>query len=660
MRGRFRVPLFVVAAALLGLIVLLATLQYRWLGQISNAERDRMRASLGTRTTEFAHEFDGEITRAYLLYQVEPLQPGDNLAARIAARVDRWQATARYPRMIKDLYFVQVGSDGVATLRRYDPAGHFLEPAEWPPALEARGRDLVAPRVPPQPGTFFVRTVSGPVWEDVPAVVVPTPYVITAEHGATTEMRFFPPQMAYTVLVLDRDYMIGEMLPSLAQKHFRGTGDGFDYKLAVVSAKTNDLLYHSADDFSPKRNDAVDASADLLQLRLQDFGSIAAEVRRFTSTAAFIGSTAQPSGKQSPGAPTIRQWVNVAPGGGDVTVRDNAPLSIVVQQQSPGARGAGLADALGAVNARLSTSVPGWRLLVTHPSGSLETAVTRARRRNLVVSSSILAILGASVGLLVLSTRRAQELARRQMEFVAAVSHELRTPLSVIRSAGDNLADGVVRDDAQIRKYGDLVRNEGRRLTEMVEQILEFAGIQSGQRAFALRPVGVRALIEDVVSASSALVEAARIQVEWNMPPALPPILGDEIALRRVFQNLIGNAIKYGATGGWIGVTGRTTDRDVVVTVADRGIGISPVDQPHIFEPFFRAPAVIEAQIQGAGLGLSLVKRIVEAHGGRIGVHSAPGEGSEFTVTLPAATEEPVGRAALAGAQSASTAGSHS
>ena len=118
MRGRVRVPLFVVAVALLGLIVLLATLQYRWLGQISNAERDRMRASLGTRTTEFAHEFDGEITRAYLLYQVEPLQSGDNLAARIAARVDRWQATARYPRMIKDLYFVQVGSDGVTTLRR--------------------------------------------------------------------------------------------------------------------------------------------------------------------------------------------------------------------------------------------------------------------------------------------------------------------------------------------------------------------------------------------------------------------------------------------------------------------------------------------------------------------------------------------------------------
>src|SRR4029453_2745396 len=98
-----------------------------------------------------------------------------------------------------------------------------------------------------------------------------------------------------------------------------------------------------------------------------------------------------------------------------------------------------------------------WRLIVKHPSGSLETAVNAVRRRNLIISSSILSVLAAGVALLVLSTPRAQELPRQQMEFVAAVSHELRTPLAVIRSAAENLADGVVRDEGQIRKYGDLV-----------------------------------------------------------------------------------------------------------------------------------------------------------------------------------------------------------
>ena len=112
----------------------------------------------------------------------------------------------------------------------------------------------------------------------------------------------------------------------------------------------------------------------------------------------------------------------------------------------------------------------------------------------------------------------------------------------------------MIRDDEQIRKYGDLVRNEGRRLTEMVEQILEFAGIHSGQRGFALRPVAVRPLLDDVVDASRALVEHGGMTVEIDVPEALSPVLGDDAALRRVFQNLVGNAIKYGASGGWIGL----------------------------------------------------------------------------------------------------------
>jgi signal transduction histidine kinase len=226
------------------------------------------------------------------------------------------------------------------------------------------------------------------------------------------------------------------------------------------------------------------------------------------------------------------------------------------------------------------------------------------------------------------------------MEFVAGVSHELRTPLAVIRSAAENLADGVVHDEDQIRRYGDLMRTEGRRLTDMVEQILEFAGIQSGQRGFALRAVMVEPLLRDIVSSSAALIERAGVAVEFDVPVDLPGVLGDEPALRRVFQNLIDNAIKYGAAGKWIGLRARKAGSVVTVTVADRGIGIDPAEQPRIFEPFYRAADVIAAQMQGAGLGLSLVQRIVVAHGGRVTVKSSPGAGSEFTVGLPAAGEE--------------------
>jgi signal transduction histidine kinase len=251
------------------------------------------------------------------------------------------------------------------------------------------------------------------------------------------------------------------------------------------------------------------------------------------------------------------------------------------------------------------------------------------------------------------TTGRARRLAAQQMEFVAGVSHELRTPLAVIRSAAENLADGVVEDEEKIRRYGELMRLEGRRLTEMVEQILEIAGIQSGQRGFALRPVPVEPLVRDIVSSCSSLIERAGVTVEIDVPATLPAVLGDEPALRRVFQNLVDNAIKYGASGGWIRIAAHVAGGNVMVSVADRGIGIEPAEQSRIFEPFYRAADVVAAQTQGAGLGLSLVQRIVAAHGGAVTVKSALRSGSEFIVQLPATRHEPLPEAAEAKAATA-------
>src|SRR4029079_7870929 len=120
---------------------------------------------------------------------------------------------------------------------------------------------------------------------------------------------------------------------------------------------------------------------------------------------------------------------------------------------------------------------PSWRILLQHADGSLDAAVAHARLRNLYLSFGILATLMISVGLILFNARRSERLAAQQMDFVATVSHELRTPLAVIRSAAQNLAAGVVPDPAQARQYGDLIETEGRRLTDMVEQVLEYAGL---------------------------------------------------------------------------------------------------------------------------------------------------------------------------------------
>jgi signal transduction histidine kinase len=633
----FRLPMFAVAATMLGLLVLLATLQHRWIGRISDGERERMRTLLNARATAFAEDFDRELTRAYLLFQADPALEGYAAAERLAARYDRWQATARYPRMVGDIFLVSTPGEGKAEIQRFDAAARSLEPAEWPESLLDLETHLA--RLPEsQPPGVQARSAVSVVLDQVPAIVVPAPFIFLS-HTIGGPVQHLT-RLSFTVVVLDRGYIVDEMLPALTLQHFREAEEGFNYQLAVLRPAAKELVYQSSPEFTPAPDASTDAAVDLFQVRLQQFSAMAAEVRRFT---AFV--TATPA-EGAPGAGRLadkmrREAKTLPPGApGDRVILRN--LTVVQPGGLPAPEEGALTATVATAASAPAGGAAGWRLLVKHPAGSLDVFVQSTRRRNVFVSSGILTVLGVSIGLLVLSTRRAQRLAAQQMEFVAAVSHELRTPLAVIRSAGENLADGVVRSDDQIRKYGDLVRNEGRRLTEMVEQILEFAGIRSGQRGFALRPVAIRPLLEDIVGSSRALIDDAGLTVEIEVPATLPPVAGDEAALRRAFQNLLDNAIKYGAGGGWIGLKAHSTGREVHVSVSDRGIGIAPSETGRIFEPFYRTPEVIAAQIKGAGLGLSLVKRIVEMHAGRISVRSAPAQGSEFVVRLPAASREPV------------------
>ncbi|MDP2052961.1 MAG: HAMP domain-containing sensor histidine kinase, partial [Acidobacteriota bacterium] len=286
-----------------------------------------------------------------------------------------------------------------------------------------------------------------------------------------------------------------------------------------------------------------------------------------------------------------------------------------------------------------------WLLLAKHRAGSLEAAVAAVRQRNLLVSSSVLLLLTMAIGLIVVSARRAQELARQQMEFVAAVSHELRTPVSVIGAAAGNLADGVVGDPARVRKYGETIQGEARRLAETVERVLQLAGIAAGRAAAAPVPVSPSDLIHDSIGACRNEIENAGVQVEIAVAPDLPPVMGDVTALRSALQNLISNAVKYGGDARWLRVTAGAGNpkglppRQVVFTVEDHGLGIDADDRKHIFEPFYRGREAVSKQIQGSGLGLNLVARIAEAHGGKVNVTSEPGKGSVFTLTLPAVTD---------------------
>ncbi|KAF0248529.1 MAG: periplasmic sensor signal transduction histidine kinase [bacterium] len=280
-----------------------------------------------------------------------------------------------------------------------------------------------------------------------------------------------------------------------------------------------------------------------------------------------------------------------------------------------------------------------WQLIVKHRTGSLDIAVANLRQNNLLISSGILLLLAISMGMILISTRQAQNLAKQQMEFVAGVSHELRTPLAVICSAGENLADGVVNKPEQIKRYGSLIKGEGRRLADMVEQILEFAGWQSHKKTYQLQPTPIYSVIENAISACNLLISQTNAEIITDLDPNLPLVNADPSALQRAIQNLICNAIKYSGDTKWLKISAKleTKSSQVEINIIDKGIGISPRELPFIFEPFYRGQEVIDAQIHGNGLGLSLVRQAVTTCGGKITVRSIVDQGSTFTLYLPLA-----------------------
>ena len=290
---------------------------------------------------------------------------------------------------------------------------------------------------------------------------------------------------------------------------------------------------------------------------------------------------------------------------------------------------------------RESQESESWRIAVGYLPGSLDAAVSRARTRNLAVSFGILSLLAIAIIIIIINARRAQRLARQQMDFVAGVSHEFRTPLAVIHAVSENLADGLITDRQQIEQCGVVIRNDVRRLAGMVEQVLEFAGAFRGKTLYQPQPVDLTALIEEVLARYPLLEPDKEWQIEREIQANLPAVLADPAALASAVRNIIDNAIKYGDPHRcWIGIRARseTNERNqtIQVTIEDKGIGIPASEVPYIFEPFYRGREVIAAQIHGSGLGLSLVKNIIEAHGGTITVASTQGEGSSFTLNLPA------------------------
>jgi two-component system, OmpR family, phosphate regulon sensor histidine kinase PhoR len=228
-----------------------------------------------------------------------------------------------------------------------------------------------------------------------------------------------------------------------------------------------------------------------------------------------------------------------------------------------------------------------------------------------------------------------RRLERVRQDFVANVSHEFKTPLTAIQGFAETLLGGALEDPKNNRRFLEIMRDHANRLARLTDDLLKLARIEAGKLEVEFSPVGVIEFIERC--AETALMKAGRRQItlEIDIPPGLPPVLGDASLLRDVLQNLLDNAIQYTSPGGHIRVSASAGSREVVITVSDTGIGIPIADQERIFERFYRVDAARSREAGGTGLGLSIAKHIVEAHGGRLWVESGVGQGSRFFFSIP-------------------------
>jgi signal transduction histidine kinase len=246
----------------------------------------------------------------------------------------------------------------------------------------------------------------------------------------------------------------------------------------------------------------------------------------------------------------------------------------------------------------------------------------------------LLAMLAGGMALIFTVARRAERLAKLQLQFVAGVSHELCTPLAVINSAAENLADGVVDGPQQMREYGGMIREQGRRLERMVDEVLLFAAGKFDRAGFELGPVEIARVVRQSLDFSEPMLRAAGFAVEKEISADLPLVVADPGAVTKCVENLVSNAVKYSGDKRWLAVRARVAaaepQPEVQVSVEDKGMGIAATDLANIFEPFYRVQSVREGQIRGVGLGLYLVKRLMGAWAGALAFRASWGEGLFF------------------------------
>jgi signal transduction histidine kinase len=619
-----------VLSGMASLVIMVAVLQYRWTQQLIEATEAGMGNSLRPLTTNWHLDFYGELSAICVALQVGPDSGAHDAWADYLQRYTKWshqdivadglETVSASPDLVEQVYIWETSNSTSPRLLRLAPEEKKIVSSEAPRDLKLLLARLQAASttLPQALRAWQLAGISAeeksadlrampslglPRWsgamigwqfdENIPAVVHPLVHHTQPYDSNSPVHRV---AVDWMVVVLNLNTIRQRIIPNLTKRYFGGPA-GLEYKLAVVEAGQTPHVIYSSDTKFPS----------------SDVTNFDSKMNIFGPSPDVGEGLSLPNVKNEP----VRQgnsfsglvWFPVIQYGG---------------QDAP------------------------WMLLLQHRTTPLQAIAADIWRRNIMTGGVVLLLLTIDMGLILIASRRAHKLAKLQLDFVASVSHELLTPLAAIYCSGQNAKDGLLQAKGDVIEHGSMITAQTRQLIDLVKDILIFASTHSGTDRYSLRPLRASEILQCVLKDVAVLVEGGGFALEQHLEAGLPLVMGDLRALSHCLQNLIANAVKYSGKSRWIRISASGHDAgnghgEVRISVQDLGVGISALDLPHIFEPFYRSAKSVDAQIHGTGLGLAVAKRIAEAMGGRLSVTSELGVGSTFTLYL-AVTKQPEAR----------------
>jgi signal transduction histidine kinase len=280
-----------------------------------------------------------------------------------------------------------------------------------------------------------------------------------------------------------------------------------------------------------------------------------------------------------------------------------------------------------------------WGLRTSYGSQPIPDIVTASTRPQLALMIVLLVSMGLGVFLVAGAAAREVRLAELKSNFVASVSHDLKTPLALIQLFAETLELGRVRTPDRAQEYYRIINGESKKLTRLIENILDFSRMEAGLRPYRMEPADLSETVSKVLARMETQFSQGNFTVAQRIEPDLPRILADEGATEQAIENLLANAMKYSGEAKQIEIEAKRANGHIVVSVTDHGIGISRREQGRIFRKFYRVQQELGGGPQGTGLGLAIVDHTMRGHGGFVRVESEPERGSTFSLHFPIPSE---------------------